>query len=169
MSHKIAKDLLCYIKEQQHPFHIEKKQPPIAQKAPPAEKKQPTSELHSWASSQFALADPITPIICLDVHPFLQKISDALTKFVATTSLLSLDKIEKMSWDALFANPLFQILLVPIDHIEQIPFLKQRVPIPEPHKLTTSIFPLEKIELYLHDATKKRDLWENLKRMPLSS
>ena len=148
MSSELAKDLLSYIHQQATPFPIEVRKQETPKKGP---------------------VELLTPIICLDVHPFLQKVCDALTQHVATTSLLSLQKIEQMGWDALFSNPFFQILLVPMDVMESIPLLKQKLPSAVPHQLTASIFPLEPIEVYLQDTTKKRDLWENLKRMPLSS
>ncbi|MCH9609422.1 MAG: hypothetical protein S4CHLAM45_05630 [Chlamydiales bacterium] len=174
MKSKLAHDLRRYIQEKEHPFALEKikevktpKSPPPS--PPPKKEPEPLSEMQKWAAEQFSLTTPITPIICLDVHPFLIKISDALTKYIAASSLFSLEKIEQMGWSTLFKNPLFQILLLPIDHIQTVPILRSRLPSPTLYKLEANLFPLEKIELYLHDESKKRELWEKLKQLPLSS
>ncbi len=180
MSCELAKEIRHWIEDAMHPFAIapilvktqeyEPPQPKPEIRSLPEEKApNVTDPMYAWAQSQFKMAKPLTPLLCLDVHPFLKKVCEALTKSVATTSLISLAEIEQIGWKELFANPFFQFLLLPIDQIISTPFLHNLLPNPLPHTPSAFLFPLEKIEVYLNDEKKKRELWESLKRMPLSS
>lgn len=160
MSAELIDELKSYIEQKAHPFALKRAVAPAQEEV---------AELALWAKSHFSLAAAITPIICLNCHPFLQKVAEALTKHKAACSLLTLDELEKIGFDQLFAHPLFQVLLFPVEQIIAHPFLHAKVASPQVHKLEQKLFGLAKIEEYLHDEAKKRDLWEKLKNMPLSS
>lgn len=173
MTCDLARDLLCWIKQQQHPFAFEKPAEVIPSIEPviveqPNDVESVKSDVHTWAETHITLCRPITPLLCLDVHPFLEKVVDALTKSVATASLIKRSELEEIGFETLFTNPFLQFLLVPIEEIEANPLLHARLPNPEPHCPKANLFPLWSIETYLNDQKKKRDLWESLKRLPLS-
>ncbi len=164
---QLAKDLRSWIEQEYEltsrpvikPIVKEKpviKKPSLVKEKPVVEEESAFADLKKWAAGRLNLTKPITPIVCIGEHPFWEKVVDALTQRVASASLLSLQEVEQMGWESFLTHPLLKILLIPPE-------------ISLPLSFSGSLLNLESAETYLSSESKKRELWNQLKSMSLSS
>lgn len=144
-----------------HPAPVAKCMTPViptrVEEEKPTVPEEPKSPIELWAQQQFAIKEPITPIVCMGNHPLIHKLCQALSAHIAPA--VCVQQLPDLH------HPLLKALLIPLPDLIKISALSQKKNTWVIHQWQPPILPLHPVETYLNDPQVKRELWNILLRL----
>jgi hypothetical protein len=120
---------------------------------------QEESEVALWSKKFFTPKAAIHPIICLGIHPMMEKLAQAISDQIAPASCVK--NIPDLN------HPLLKVLLIPAPLLSRWPELQKRCQHLACHQWAQPFLILHPLETYQHDQQAKRNLWNLLLQLPV--